>query len=142
MQTLADMPDPPEAPLVEVERVTSISAYLTWKPVEGATVYKIRYMGYEQELRRENVKITGLQPDRSYVFTITAANEAGESDPVEVEIETVPFSYEYIYDGSLLKQVMSSYEEIWTYYYDDNGNNTEVIYQSEPDKADQEFDIS
>ncbi|MED4781968.1 fibronectin type III domain-containing protein [Brevibacillus choshinensis] len=137
--TLPDHLDPPE---VKVEKVTSISAYLTWKPVKAAKTYTITYNGKSEQLEDEDVKVIGLQERQHYVFTIVAEHRSVKSKPVEVEVETLPFSYLYEYDGSLLETVTSSYEQQWDYQYDKNGNVLKIKYIPVPKTQKQQFDIT
>lgn len=142
VQSFFTLPDHLDPPVVKIDRVTSISAYLTWKPVKAARTYTITYNGTTEQLEDENVKVTGLREQQRYVFKIVAEHRSVKSDPVEVEVETIPFSYLYDYDGSLLESVMDSYEKQWDYQYDKNGNLLKITYSPAPKAEKQEFDIS
>lgn len=136
--TLPDKLDPPD---VRVDSVTSVSAYLKWKPVKAAKTYTIIYNGSFQTLQDEDVKVTGLHQQQTYVFTIVAENGSVKSKPAEVVVETLPPSIQYVYDGSLLKKVIDSREQSWEYKYDKNGNVTKTTYSSDSQWDGQEFDI-
>lgn len=141
VQSFFTWPDHLDPPDVKVDRVTSVGAYLTWEPVKAARTYTIAYNGTSKQLEDENVKVTGLREQQRYVFTITAEHGGVKSDPVEVEVETIPFSYQSDYDGSLLDSVMDSYEQQWDYQYDKNGNVLKIKYSPVPKSEKQEFDI-
>lgn len=136
--TLPEYLDPPE---VKVDLATSVSAYLTWEPVKAAKTYSIFYNGSFKELEEEDVKITGLQQQQKYVFTVIAEHGRVKSEPTEVVVETISPSYLYEYDGSLLDKVIKSDEQTWSYEYDKNGNVVKITYSPVPTPAKQEFNI-
>ncbi|WP_139488189.1 fibronectin type III domain-containing protein [Brevibacillus dissolubilis] len=144
--TFRTLPDPPEAPDIVLDKVTSITAYLTWEPAKRARAYVIQYGEGESPLqktfKKANVKIKGLVEEKTYVFTIYAENRGGKSKPVIVTVRTIPLTFEYIYAGTLLDRIKSSYEQEWVYTYDTNGNTKQVTYRKEPKPSPQEFDIT
>lgn len=135
------LPKSLDAPDVQVDMVTSVSAYLTWKPVKAAKTYTIFYNGSFKQLEDEDVKVTGLLQQQEYVFTIIAENGSVKSKPTEVIVQTVPPSLMYEYDGSLLKRVINSTEQSWEYKYDKNGNVLNITYTPTLKQENQEFDI-
>jgi hypothetical protein len=139
VQSFFTLPDRLDPPVVKVEKVTSVSAYLTWAPVKAARSYTITYNGRSETFPKRNVKVTGLKEKQHYVFTITAEHKSVKSAPVQVEIETIPFTYDYVYDGSLLDSITSSYEQKWEYLYDKNGNIVKMTFSPEPKREKQEF---
>ncbi|WP_139489617.1 fibronectin type III domain-containing protein [Brevibacillus dissolubilis] len=142
--TLRTLPDPPEAPVITLDKVTSITAYLKWSPAKRALKYVIQYggeSGVKQTLKKANVKIKSLKEEQTYRFTIYAENRGGKSAPVTVVVRTIPLTFDYIYAGTLLDRIQSSYEQEWVYTYDVNGNTKQVEYIKEPKPDPQEFNI-
>lgn len=141
--TIKTLPVPPDPPVVKIDKITSISAFLSWKKPPRATKYKIIYQGDDQDkvFKKPQVKIKGLEEEKKYTVYVVAANRGGDSEPTEVVIETIPLTFDYIYDGQLLETIESSYEKTWKYSYDSNGNTSKVVYTPEPKPEEQEFDI-
>ena len=80
------VPEPtvPAAPVVRVKEVTATTVILEWDVVEGATKYAL-YSGDEKlgELAETIAGVQALEPETTYCFTVTAINEAGESEHSE-----------------------------------------------------------
>lgn len=75
-------PSAPVAPTyLQAEAIDTQSIKLTWTAVGNATSYKV-YQGDENIATSElpYYTVTGLEYDTEYCFTVTALNEAGESE--------------------------------------------------------------
>jgi len=142
IQSFFTLPDHLDPPKVKIDKVTSVSAYLSWTRIKEARQYIISYNGQSKELKDPKVKVKGLQERNRYVFSVIAKHGRIESDPVQIEVETIPFTYTYTYDGTLLSKTEDSYEKAWDYSYDRNGNVTGITYKPKPKTEKQEFDIS
>ncbi len=76
------MPEKPEAPKnLVAEATSSTTITLTWEPVEGAIGYGInlsgKYLGSTSDV---TVKVTKLEPDTEYCFTVITITEMTEID--------------------------------------------------------------
>ena len=79
--TFEATPDAPEAPTnLKAEADSESTIVLTWDAVEGAKTYNV-YQGMMKLLSvvETTHTVTGLQAGREYCFTVTAANDGGES---------------------------------------------------------------
>ena len=80
------VPEPtvPAAPVVRVKEVTATTVVLEWDAVEGATEYALYSAGEKLGTLAETIAgVQALEPETEYCFTVTAINEAGESEHSE-----------------------------------------------------------
>ena len=75
-------PDKPEAPKNLVAEATSPTTItLTWDPVEGAIGYGINFFGtYLGSTSDVTAKVTSLEPETEYCFTVITITEMTEID--------------------------------------------------------------
>ena len=75
-------PDKPEAPKNLVAEATSPTTItLTWDPVEGAIGYGINFFGtYLGSTSDVTAKVTNLEPETEYCFTVITITEMTEID--------------------------------------------------------------
>ena len=81
---IPETPEIPAAPVASVKEVTATTVVLEWNAVEGATNYNV-YKGEEvlATVTETTYTVTGLTAETEYCFTVTAINEAGESEHSE-----------------------------------------------------------
>ncbi|MEU3249554.1 glycoside hydrolase family 18 protein [Streptomyces sp. NPDC006997] len=88
----ADPGQPPAPPTgLTTGTVTSTSAALSWLPVPGATGYAVYRDGTRlRTVTGTSTTVTGLTPQTSYAFQVTALNDAGESARSATVTATTP----------------------------------------------------
>ncbi|MFD0317571.1 chitinase [Streptomyces flavalbus] len=88
----ADPGQPPAPPTgLTTGTVTSTSVALSWSPVPGATGYAVYRDGTRlRTVTGTSTTVTGLTPQTSYAFQVTALNDAGESARSATVTATTP----------------------------------------------------
>ena len=88
-----ETPDPtpaiPAAPEVTAEALSATEIFITWDAVDGATSYNIYFNDEVFTTTETEYTVGNLTANTNYVITVTAVNEAGESEhSVELEVLT------------------------------------------------------
>ncbi|MCS7459565.1 Ig-like domain-containing protein [Paenibacillus doosanensis] len=92
--TVNTLPDKPAAPIhLASSNTTQTTTDLSWDSVSGATYYTIYKddQVYKTNVASHVFEVTGLTPDTTYEFTVSASNAGGESVPSNtVQVTTLP----------------------------------------------------
>ena len=86
-----ETPEPtvPAAPEVTAEALSATEIFITWDAVDGATSYNIYFNEEVFTTTETEYTVGNLTANTNYVITVTAVNEAGESEhSVELEVLT------------------------------------------------------
>lgn len=82
-------PTIPAAPEVTAEALSATEIFITWDAVDGATSYNIYFNDEVFTTTETEYTVGNLTANTNYVITVTAVNEAGESEhSVELEVLT------------------------------------------------------
>ncbi|MNW32178.1 Endo-1,4-beta-xylanase A precursor [compost metagenome] len=95
------LPSVVEETSVVVENIEETSADVSWKPVTGATKYKILVAGRTYEVSGTTVHLTGLTGGKDTQFTLEAGNTSGYGQSISGSFLTKPVAI----SGILVKSV-------------------------------------
>ena len=88
-ETPEPTPTIPAAPEVTAEALSATEIFITWDAVDGATSYNIYFNDEVFTTTETEYTVGNLTANTNYVITVTAVNEAGESEhSVELEVLT------------------------------------------------------
>ena len=68
---------------------TETTAMLAWSAVDGATGYKLYRDGILIATLTDTSYTDTIQPFTSYLYTLTAYNDSGESDPATISVQVI-----------------------------------------------------
>ena len=68
---------------------TETAAMLAWSAVDGATGYKLYRGGILIATLTDTSYTDTIQPFTSYIYTLTAYNDSGESDPATISVQVI-----------------------------------------------------
>jgi len=86
-------PTVPAAPEVTAEALSATEIFITWDAVDGATSYNIYFNDEVFTTTETEYTVGNLTANTNYVITVTAVNEAGESEH-SVKLEVLTFEEE------------------------------------------------
>lgn len=83
------IPIPPIPSNFRLSSSTEATATLAWSAVDGATGYKLYRDGILIATLTGTSYTDTIQPFTSYIYTLTAYNDSGESDPASISVQII-----------------------------------------------------
>ena len=111
-------PTVPAAPEVTAEALSATEIFITWDAVDGATSYNIYFNDEVFTTTETEYTVGNLTANTNYVITVTAVNEAGESEH-SVELEVLTYEEEGGDESSFVVEIGADKNPSYTgnYYF-------------------------
>lgn len=94
--SISAMTAPESVNSLEAVDLRENSAVIRWRPVHGASIYKIKIADQVYYSTLPEVRVAGLQPGTAYPYAVSSGNSGGYSPPAERSLLTLPGQVQHL----------------------------------------------